>query len=111
MVDIDVDGVGETRAMFQDFSDAFGSEVVYITGTNVEYSIWVEVGTTKMEAQPYLFPAAKAVGRDPEAHIEGYGSIEGLIKQVALAVEREAKERVPVDTGNLKGSIRAQRIA
>lgn len=32
-------------------------------GTDVEYSIYVEVGTSKMNAQPYLRPALKESGQ------------------------------------------------
>jgi HK97 gp10 family phage protein len=34
-------------------SDGFGAEI----GTNVDYAEYVEFGTVKMEAQPYLFPS------------------------------------------------------
>jgi len=33
----------------------------YLVGTNVEYSIYVEFGTYKMRAQPYLLPAGRRV--------------------------------------------------
>ena len=33
------------------------SELVYVVGTNVFYGPYVEHGTYKMSAQPYLFPA------------------------------------------------------
>lgn len=41
--------IGETRAS------------VYV-GTDVEYAGWVELGTSKMTAQPYLRPAADTQG-------------------------------------------------
>lgn len=37
------------------------SEKVYYVGTNVEYAPFVEFGTRKMAARPYLRPAAKKV--------------------------------------------------
>lgn len=32
-----------------------------IVGTNVEYATYVELGTSRMSAQPYLVPALRAV--------------------------------------------------
>lgn len=40
---------------------AAGEKAVYI-GTNVEYAPYVELGTSKMAAQPYLRPAANEHG-------------------------------------------------
>lgn len=37
-------------------------------GSNVEYAAWVELGTCKMKAQPYLKPAA-------QNHMNDYGNI------------------------------------
>ncbi len=36
-----------------------GNDVVGIVGTDVEYAPFVELGTYKMRAQPYLFPAGE----------------------------------------------------
>lgn len=38
-----------------------GEKAVYV-GTNVEYAPYVELGTSKMDAQPYLRPAATEHG-------------------------------------------------
>jgi hypothetical protein len=89
--------------------DEFGT-VRYVVGTNVRYSIWVEYGTSKMEAQPYLRPAIEQSVRKLDVHAEEADSPEELAERLALHVEKIAKEEVPVDTGNLKGSISASRI-
>lgn len=47
-----------------------GEKAVYI-GTNVEYAAFVELGTSRMKARPYLRPAAAN-------HTEEY---KGLVKQ------------------------------
>lgn len=111
MVSMEMSGIDETESMFADVRAAFSRNVVYVVGTNVEYAAYVEFGTSRMEAQPYLFPAASRVARDPAKHLSGADSLNDFIENLALAIEREAKERVPVDTGNLKSSIRAERIA
>jgi len=81
----------------------------WVVGTNVEYSAYVEFGTARQQAQPYLFPAVRHVMRNEADEIARKSdSTEELVERLALAIEREAKERVPVDTGNLKASIRAE---
>lgn len=42
-----------------------------IVGSNVEYSVFVEMGTRKMKAQPYLRPAAENHGPEYKAIWEG----------------------------------------
>jgi len=37
--------------------------VVAYVGTNVEYAIYVEMGTSRMRAQPYLIPALSRLPR------------------------------------------------
>lgn len=43
-------------------------EKATIIGTNVEYAIYVELGTSRQKAQPYLLPAA-------ENHVDQYRDI------------------------------------
>lgn len=99
---------------FQRVKEALGGpankDVVYVVGTDTEYAAYVEFGTSKMEAQPYLFPAARRVARDPERHVSSPDTLDQFIREIALAIEAEAKQRAPVDTGQLKNSIRATRM-
>lgn len=64
-----------------------------------------------MKAQPYLFPAARKVARNPGAHVGNASTVGEFTWQLALAIEREAKDRAPVDTGRLRNSIKAVRVA
>lgn len=87
--------------------------VVWVTGTNVEYAVYVEFGTSKMAAQPHLRPIARAVESDIP-HIIRRADVETLadaIEAVAMEIERRLKATdspVPVDTGRLKGSYEAR---
>lgn len=84
---------------------------VYLVGSAVEYSVYVEFGTSKMAAQPYLFPAAEAALQEIHQIWENVGyDIHALIRTLALRIEAYAKMRCPVDTGNLRASITAERI-
>lgn len=103
-------GVGELTRELTESIDRLDGEAVWVVGTNVEYAAYVEFGTSRMKAQPYLLPAARRVARTPSRHVNDYASLDGFIKQVALAIEREAKDNAPVDTGNLQGSITAERV-
>lgn len=82
----------------------------YIVGTGVEYAAYVEFGTSKMQAQPYLEPAVRTVMRNLGRYEEEADDIEELIKILALEIEREAKQGCPVDTGTLRSSIKAVKL-
>lgn len=109
---MDLFGFSETVRAFKQVRDfADDDDIVYVVGTNVRYAAYVEFGTSRNTAQPYLRPAARQVARSPGTHIRGdYETLSGFIRAVALAIERLAKDKAPVETGNLEGSIRAERI-
>jgi hypothetical protein len=104
-----VTGVDDAIGAFRSFKTRFGEDVVYVTGTNVEYAVYVELGTSKMEAQPYLLRATREVMAAPEKHINSTTTA-GICRDLALAIERLAKKYAPVKSGNLKGSIQAERV-
>lgn len=90
--------------------ESFGSRT-YRVGTNVEYSVYVEFGTSRNEAQPYLRPAVEQAVSELDQIANDADSPEELVEMLALKVEEYAKDKAPVDTGNLRGSIEAQRVA
>lgn len=110
-----VQTLGFTRLMdgIQDLIDIqLAGDTVYVVGTNVEYAIHQEYGTKNMDAQPYLRPAARAVQRSiPRiADQKDPATVEELIKVVALEIENLAARFAPVDSGNLQGSISAEKV-
>lgn len=104
-------GYATTVAALRSLKIVLGTDAVYVVGTNVEYSVYVEFGTSRMPAQPYLRPAAQEVGRELDALAREHGTGDALVRAVALEIERRAKIHVPVDTGNLQGSIQTERVA
>lgn len=112
MVGMDLVGAAEAIQDIRRLEEMYGGDddVVWIVGTNVEYAAFVEFGTSKMEAQPYLLPAARRVGRSPGRYLDNPSSTSAFVRQLALAIEREAAERAPVDTGQLQASITAERV-
>ena len=85
-----------------------GGSATWTVGTNVEYAVYVEFGTSRMAAQPYLRPAAERAMAKADRFADESDSADELVEKLALQVEREAKELVPVDTGNLRASITAE---
>ena len=84
--------------------------VTWIVGSDKEYAAFVEFGTSQQEAQPYLRKALAEVAEDPDRYVDDAKSVEGYVRNVALAVERRAKIHAPVDTGALQASIEAFRV-
>lgn len=118
---------------------AIDKEIVWVVGTPVEYSIEVEYGTDPhtiraddaeylhfyvdgeeifikevnhpgTQAQPYMRPAAEIVRARLGKIAAEADSYPKFMEKAARAVERLASEFVPVDDGNLKGSIGARQV-
>lgn len=88
--------------------EGWGTDSRWIVGVGAEYGAYVEFGTSRMRAQPYLFPAARKVMRTEFAAIGRRAStLPQVVELTAHAIEAEAKRRAPVDTGNLQNSIEA----
>lgn len=103
-------GVSNVLSNFKRLKDYSGTGTTqYVVGTNVHYAPYVEFGTSRMRAQPYLRPSAQEVrGRIPW-YIGQTSNLDGAIRMAALDLERRAKQKCPVDTGNLRGSIQARK--
>lgn len=102
-------GVSSLIESIDDIQERWLGSVTYTVGTNVEYALYVEYGTSRMAAQPYLRPAAAHVRRNLDRWAEAANSIEALVERAAQELEAYAKGVVPVDTGTLRASIAARR--
>lgn len=91
-----------------DYED-FGTRK-YRVGTNADYAVHVEFGTSSNQAQPYLRPAVEKAVNELDEIADSTDGVNELVETLALKIEEYAKKNAPVDTGNLKGSISAQRI-
>lgn len=89
--------------------ESFGTRK-YRVGTNVDYAIHVEFGTSSNQAQPYLRPAVEKAINELDDIADSADSPAELVQKFALRIEKYAKENAPVDTGNLRGSISAQKL-
>lgn len=118
---IKVSGVTSAMQSLEQLSLDWFGETLYVVGPTVEYAIWQEVGTSKMEARPYMRPAAERVESDPLEHAQQIAQSQGitiddeesLVRCIALAVQKEAREiadRKGVrDSGQLISSITIER--
>lgn len=115
----DVIGV---KSLVDDFEAMKGAatESTWVVGTNVKYSVYLEFGTSRMPAYPFMRPAVEYVMRNQADAIADHSeSVPALVKRLALALERRMKHYastgVPpgpdVKSGNLRGSIRAEKVA
>jgi hypothetical protein len=103
-------GVGQTMQLLSSVEARFGSDAVYVVGPTAEYGVYVERGTSRMEPQPYIEPAVRSVQSDLDEITDGLVGTDEMIRAIALEVERRAKKRAPVDTGNLRASISVERV-
>lgn len=84
--------------------------------------IWyVDQGTSKMEARPFVQPAAERVQADLRGSVSEFldGGVidageEGTVRAAALAVQREMQriitQKGAVDTGTMRSSVSVQRL-
>ena len=108
---VNLTGIGSLLATLDSMEERWTTEVTYVVGTNVEYAVHVEFGTSRMAAQPYLRPAAERTNRQLDQIAAQTDDVEEFVRLAAIEVETIAKEVVPVDTGNLQASIRYERVA
>jgi hypothetical protein len=91
-----------------------------VVGTAVQYSVFLEFGTSDMDPKPFFRPAlAELRVKGVEGFIEGSGVLrsddlgdvdpDDLVDALALALERRIKEIITqkglIDTGTLRASI------
>jgi DNA primase large subunit len=113
--DLTTTGFDDVLKLFKDVSARFDGDTVYLVGPSVEYAVHVELGTSKMEARPFVRPAAERVQSDfglVSQFVDG-GVLEvgeaGLVEATALAVEAEIVRIITqknlIDTGAMRASV------
>lgn len=122
MTDFHVQVEGFQRAIdeLNDMLEQLESDDRWIVGTGVEYAIYLEFGTSKMDPKPFFRPAVnEARQQGIERFIEDYSNLEveaienldSLVAALALALERRVKQIITekglIDTGTLRASVAA----
>ena len=96
-----------------------GGDDTWYVGTAVEYGVYLEFGTSKMDAKPFFRPALAEARRDLETFVadntkttmQQIDSVDELVRTIAFALERRVKEIITekglIDTGTLRASVQA----
>lgn len=107
-------GLGNILAAFDSLELAIEGDTIYVTGTNVEYAVYQEFGTSAIAARPAMRKAIATVGRNLGSVASDASSEEEAVKLVALELEREWKQNIVdmdiIDTGNYLNSVRAEKV-
>jgi hypothetical protein len=114
-------GLATTKAALETLKFDVDDETAYIVGPTVSYSIFVDRGTSKMEARPFVRPAAERVQANLETEVGQFldgglndSSMDAITRAAALAVQREMQriitQKGAVDTGTLRSSISIQEV-
>lgn len=121
-MEFDVDTTGFTDAIeeLKDLEEDLGRGGPWVVGTAVNYSVFLEFGTRKMDAKPVFRPVLAEVraqgvedfiddnSRTSVGEIDDVGE---LVRVLAFALERRVKEVITkkglIDTGTLRASVKA----
>jgi len=119
---LSVTGLDALLDAFEELRFRVVDDTVFVVAPTVEYAIYVDRGTAKMEGRPFARPAAERVQADPIGKARAIAAAqgidisttEGLLKALALAVEREMKliitQKGAVDTGQLRASVGVEKV-
>jgi hypothetical protein len=117
-IDFDAD-FEELVATLEDLQDGVGETGSFFIGTAVEYAVYLEFGTSKMDPKPFFRPALAEARRNLSGFIrensrktvEEIDSADELARTIAFALERRVKEIITrkglIDTGTLRASVSA----
>lgn len=114
-----------------------GDDTVYVAGTDQEYAIHLEFGTSKMPSYPFVRPAVDELKRNPETFVakntkttlweKAEQGMRPLVKTIALSLEAQITKNATAgrsgdrspgtdpdhpqrQTGDLAGDISTQRV-
>jgi len=134
--DIDLDGLENAVIELESEAEQWASDAVWVTGSNVEYGVYLEFGTEDMPPYPWFRPAIADFRRNPNGFIrrnteyksiDAIPSADALVKAVAVGLENQMTKNASAETatgrsagtrrghpkrqsGNLAGSIQAVRV-
>lgn len=116
--ELDVSGFEQALNEVDDTLEDLRTTQRYLVGTNVEYAIYLEAGTSKMDAKPFFAPAINEVRlqgvdgfirHNTKTSVEQLDTVNRVLQVLALALERRIKEIITnkglIDTGTLRASI------
>ena len=98
-------GLAAIKNRFDDILEQWGESATYEAYADAPHAGYVEGGTSKMQAQPYMRPAVDQVRGQLKQHGARANSAAELARNIALAIADFARRIVVVATGELRDSI------
>jgi len=118
--DVDVQGFDAAIEELKDIEDDLGQGGPWVVGTAVNYSIYLEFGTSRMRARPFVRPVLSEVRTqgiedfiqdNTRTSVAQIDDVNELVRVLALSMERRIKEVITekglIDTGTLRASVAA----
>jgi len=117
-LDLNLDGLEAAINRLDELEDDVETLTTYTVGTAVEYAVYLEFSTSKMDAKPFFRPAINEVraqgvdgfiAHNTRTTLEAQDSLDDVLRVLALAIERRVKEIITrkglIDTGTLRASV------
>lgn len=118
---VSLTGYSRAVSLLEGLEMNLSGDTMFIVGPSVEYAIYVDRGTSKMEARPFVEPAARRVQSNVNSHVSDFidGSLfnaseEAIVRAAALAVQLEMVRIITrkgaVDTGAMRDSVSIEKV-
>ena len=116
-------GISQVIQVIEQVKVDFEGDEVRLVGPTTEYAIFHEMGTSKMEARPFMRPAAQRVQANLGTYLDQVASRQGIpltseeniVQCAAIAVRDEAKkiadQKGVRDTGATIESIQIEEVS
>jgi Bacteriophage protein of unknown function (DUF646). len=116
--DLGLDGLEAAIDELEELERDISTSETHTVGTAINYSVFLEFGTSKMDAKPFFRPVINEVrlqrvdgfiAQNTRTSVADLDDIDQILKALALAMERRIKEVITqkglIDTGTLRASI------
>lgn len=107
-----IKGLSALKSAFKSLDGELGTSDRYAVGSPIEYGPFLEFGTSRMPAYPWLGPAVNETVRNGPRIAKQADSASDLVLKAALNVEANARARLQStgarpypQTGTLAGSV------
>lgn len=107
-----IQGLKALKSAFTNLPKELGGEQKYAVGTPLNYGKFLEDGTSRMPAYPWLQPAVDETVRNGGNLAAQAATVDGLLRLVAVDIEKNARARLQdsgvrpyPDTGALAGGV------
>jgi len=121
---LEIDGLDDVFDELDQLQEDYTGGGRWVVGTAVNYSVFLEFGTSRMDARPFFRPALLEVRqagvpdfieRNTRTTVDAIDSADELVAILARSIERRVKEIITkrglVDTGALRASVLAVKSA